>query len=479
MKKKLAIGGLLVLFVALLTGALFIVFMNVSAKNEEPVEVKDITMFSSITGREQFQEIPKMVCENAIYSEPEDYGTGDWVMNVTGSTTEEYKEYLKLLERNGFKKHSDNGEDAMEGYVHTASFTKGELTYTVSHAIREDHTYLVASFTEELSPHLIYQDSYMDGVTPGAKTKVHMLELHNVGNSFIIQLKNGHFVVYDGGTDKDAPYLLDYLEDLTPGDEIPIVEGWFFSHGHWDHTGALNTISMKDYNINRIYLRGVYFTEPTMDLTSTLNANYDGEVYPTTKIHNLFKDENGNKTKFYRMHLGQRYYFCDIKIDVALTLEQMVREAYYETDFNDTSTWLMAHIDGQKFLCAGDTHHTGMREAMKMYEKEYFDLDVFAVFHHGINVWDYWTDYCSLKTVLYTVWREGSIWNPVTDPILGAGDRNTHLKASCKEYVSHGNGTVVLTFPYTVGTYEVMAPCKWQYDNGVKGAKESSSGTQQ
>ena len=98
--------------------------------------------------------------------------------------------------------------------------------------------------------------------------------------------------------------------------------------------------------------------------------------------------------KIYRPQFGQRYWFCDVAIDVSLTMEQFPVESWFYADFNDTSTWLMHHIDGQRFLIAGDAHHAGMRVAMNMFEKEYFDLDVFAVFHHGIIVWNYFTDYC-------------------------------------------------------------------------------------
>ena len=79
--------------------------------------VRETTMLSSITECAQFQNVPKMVCENAQFSEAEDFGNGDWRIKVTGSTEEEYKNYLNLLESNGFEKHSDNGTDAMEGYA--------------------------------------------------------------------------------------------------------------------------------------------------------------------------------------------------------------------------------------------------------------------------------------------------------------------------------------------------------------------------
>lgn len=469
MKKKVTIVALIALLLVLLTGVFLVIMLNVTAEDapEEEEKVVDITMFSAYTDHEVYQNIPAMKTENGKFSAVEDYGKKDYLMNVNGSTVEEYKEYITTLEKAGFKKHSDNGEDAMEGYAYTASFTKDNLAFTVSHAIREDHTYLVASPGDSLSPHLVYDDSYMDGVTPDAKTSVHMLELHTNGNSFVIKLKNGHFVVHDGGIAKDAPYLLDYLESLTPGDEIPVIEGWFISHAHGDHSGALLAISKNVQWVNRVRVEGVYFSQPSPMVYEKLTMGGEDPTngMMTGMVHAAFKDQNGNAAKSYRPLFGQRLYFCDIMIDVSLSMEQFPPEAYYSNDFNDTSVWLMHHIEGQRFLIAGDTHHTGMRVAMNMFEEEYFDLDVFAVFHHAINVWDYFTDYCTYKTVLYTSWREASIWEP-SRPSLARVAENEHLRQSCEEYVSHGEGTVVLTFPYKVGTYEKLAPLDWKYDNG-------------
>ena len=468
MKKKATLISLICLIFVLLTGVFLVVMLNVTAedKGKEEAKKKDITMFSAYTECEEFQNVPAMKTAAGKYSDAEDYGTDDWLINVSGSTVEEYKAYLTTLEEAGFKKHSDNGEDAMEGYAHSASYTKDNLALTVSHAIRENHTYIMAAFDMEFSPYLNYSDSYMEGVSADAKTSVHLLELHSNGNSFVIKLKNGHFVVHDGGKEHDAPYLLDYLESLTPGDEKPIIEAWFISHAHGDHTGAINAIAKNQAWIDRIYVYGVYFAEPGQKVFGIAGMeDASANAYMTARIGLMFKDENGERAKNYRLQYGQRYYFCDMKIDVSLSLEQFPTEAFYSHDFNDTSTWLMHHIEGQRFLIAGDTHHTGMRVAMNMFDKEYFDLDVFAVLNHGINVWDYFTDYCTYKTVLYTSWRDASIWEPTRADIARVAD-NEHLHEVSQEVLSHGEGTVVLTFPYTIGSYEKLAPCDWKYDNG-------------
>ena len=174
MKKVLLIGLIMVLSIAGLTAGIFFLFFNKKGNVEEPEEnTVDIAMFSSVTERKEFQEIPKMVTADGMFSKPEDYGGSDWVIRVSGSTVEEYRAYLDLLEDYGFTKYCDNGDDGMEGYVYSATFIKDELTYTLSHVVRQNLTFLVAGYKEKVSPHLLYQDSYMEGVTADAKTKLY------------------------------------------------------------------------------------------------------------------------------------------------------------------------------------------------------------------------------------------------------------------------------------------------------------------
>ena len=72
------------------------------------------------------------------------------------------------------------------------------------------------------------KNGYVKDNKEGAKTTFHMLELHDLGNSFLFQLKNGHFIISDGGRKTDLPYLLDYLGSLVPEGEKPVIEGWFY-----------------------------------------------------------------------------------------------------------------------------------------------------------------------------------------------------------------------------------------------------------
>ena len=354
-QKKTATILILMLCLVLLAGGAFLVMFLGNKGNEEDVtneqqKVTSTDTFAAWTNIEEFRTVPSLVTENSKVGEAADYGNGHYVIDVNGTTTEDYLKYLDTLEKSGFKKHSDNGKDAMDGYAITASYTKDELTVTVSHAINLEKTYISAVKGMALSEHLIYKEEYVKGVSADAKTTLHMLQLNNNGASFVIQLKNGHFIIHDGGRTYDAPYLLDYLESLTPDGEKPIVEAWFISHAHGDHHGALMKIIDKKEWYSRIYVDGIYFMEPTKDFIETTTYDAYTDMWTLARSYVLFEASDGGQCKYYRPQFGQRYYFCDMYIDVCLTPEQFPLEAYYSGDFNETSTTYIDTVDTAKAL---------------------------------------------------------------------------------------------------------------------------------
>ena len=471
-KKKTVLILLLMLCLVLLAGGAFLVMFQGKVSTEEDatqeqMKVTSTETFAAWTDIEEFRTVPSLVTGNSKVGEAADYGNGHYVIDVNGTTEEDYRNYLNSLEKAGFKKHSDNGEDAMDGYAMTASYTKDGLTVTVSHAINLEKTYISAVKNMSLSEHLIYKDEYVKGVSEDAKTTLHMLQLNNNGASFVIQLKNGHFIIHDGGRTYDAPYLLDYLESLTPDGEKPVVEAWFISHAHGDHHGALMSIIDKKEWYSRIYVDGIYFMEPTKDFIETTTYDAYTDMWTLARSYVLFESSDGGQCKYYRPQFGQRYYFCDMYIDVCLTPEQFPLEAYYSGDFNETSIWLMHHIEGQRTLIVGDTSYTGMNQSMSMFDESYLDVDVYAVSHHGINVYDYFTDFMTVKTALYPNWRVGSLWQDTsTRTNLTRIEDNKHLVESVAEAYSHENGTVVLSFPYKVGEAKILGQTEWIYNAG-------------
>lgn len=423
---------------------------------------KGLQTFADLTDVKEFQEVPVYDGENVKISDPDDRGDNVYMITVNGTNHEQYKSYIETLKKSEFIFFADNGETGIEEKVYTSSFTKNELVLTVTYVVNDETVYITASQKMELSPHLIYKEQYTANTIAGMKNTLHMLELYDYGNSFVIQLKNGHFIVNDGGSKNDTPYLLDYLESLAPNGEKPVIEAWFITHAHGDHNGALAGLASEPKYLERIYIDGIYLSMPGDEELTSVNAmTLKTSTMMIQSLPALAKASDGSNTKVYRPQTGQKYYFCDVVVDVMHTQEQLVREDYANMDINDSSTWTMFHIDGQKFLHSGDADKGSMGIVLRTYSQEYLDIDVYASFHHNLNNWFPFLEYCSIKTTLFTSSTTES-QNVNVGEINSVGS-NAWLKENSLDYYSWEDGGKVLTFPYEIDSAETLPMCKWQY----------------
>ncbi len=177
------------------------------------------------------------------------------------------------------------------------------------------------------------------------------------------------------------------------------------------------------------------------------------------------KASDGSSPKIYRPQTGQKYYFDDIVIEVLHTQEQLLDDNYARADINDTSLWLNYLIEGQEFLLAGDADRGSMQVVLRNYDKDSFKWDIYALFHHGLNTWIPFTEAIDFKTALFTSnATEPANKNVYTNGYVNSDGGNEHLLQYCDEYYTWENGAVRLTFPYEVGTAEILPKCQWQYN---------------
>jgi len=423
---------------------------------------KGMQTFADLTVREEFKDIPLYSSEGVKITEPEDRGDNVYMVVVNGTNKEQYESYLQTLKDAGFTFFADNGEDGLDGSVYTASFTGEGVTVTVTYVVNESTVYITSSAKMELSPHLINKEEYTANMIDGMKNTLYMYELFDYGNSFVIQLKNGHFIVSDGGTKNDIRYLIEHLEELAPNGEKPVVEAWFITHAHGDHQEALASMGSDTSMLERVYIDGIYLSMPSDEAftaVNTLSAKTSMMMIQT--LPSFAKASDGNNTKVYRPQTGQKYYFCDVVVDIIHTQEQLATQDYANLDLNDSSLWTMFNIDGQKFLLAGDADKGSMRVVMKNYRQEYFDLELYASFHHNLNNWMPFLEYMKFKTVLFTTNGTES-QNKAVGEINSVGS-NAYLKENALDYYSWEDGGKVFTFPYEIGTAESLPMQEWKY----------------
>ena len=461
MEKKRKIVMILGLLIAvLLVGAGIPLGIAMSNKRaEEKVAAEEAAKANRGLGKyseyELFQNIPVMANKDAIYTEAAEVGGGDYLITAENTSLKDYQAYLSVLEKDGFKKLLDNGENGIEGYVYTTHYQKDDLLVIVSHLVKMNETKIYANEETVLSDRLFYDEAVNKSIQGNAKTKLHVTEMKKVGGGFVIQLKNGHFLLYDGGRESNADNMVQYLESLVPEGERPIVEAWIISHSHSDHMGVLQSFAdSKDYS-KRICVESVYFTEPGEEIIETYSKldDVNGRLMYLRAASEFLKTSEGTKPPVYRMRLGERYYFSDFTMDVIFSPE-LVPLDKWET-WNSSTVVLMFTIEGQKVLFTGDADWCCQLVYTDMYDKDYFDLTIYAVPHHGINVYKQITYRLgNIQTAIYPTSVLGTTFGAAS--YLGRKPQNEHLVAVAQESLTWGDGTKILTFPYQIGTYESL-----------------------
>ena len=384
-----------------------------------------------------------------------DCGEGNFIKTMENAERSDYDALLDRLIRDGWERRYDNGAGLAE-VMFTALLTKDTRTLCALYAAPGRRLYVtVGEDQTPPSPYLADDPARRAGFVPGLRTSLHMMELWYFGNSFVIQLKNGHFLISDGGLRIDVPYLIEYLERLAPAGEKPVIEGWFISHGHGDHCGALIELAINGEWGERIIVEGVYFSQPSVDMLA-LDWGGLGIMSLIHRMPDKVHTTTGAPTPFYRLRTGERYYFADVTVDVLLSQELIPFETC-TGDLNDTSSWLLVTVEGQKVLIAGDGDKSGMKLLMENYTPAFMAMDVMGVLHHGSNTRNEFTDFCRVKTALFTCYSTAS---------LRKKEQNDYLKSKVEEWFAWGEGTRVLTFPYRVGESVCMPPCDWKYNRG-------------
>ncbi len=414
-----------------------------------------VTTWKGLTKVEIFQGIPAP--ENAKdlkISAQGDYGAGNYVLELSGVMPDVYQGYLETLKDAGYETIYDNGATGIDNIVFNCTVHKDKITMTLTYVQSQMKMYLSATqYEKKMSPFLTYDADSVANNAPEAKTTLTMQQVPEYGNFFIIQLKNGHFILNDGGwKDNDMRKITDILLSMVPEGETPVVDAWFISHEHEDHMEFIGSASSVYDLDDCVRVEGFYISQVSdriAEITNTKNT-----VGKTALLANDFKNVKGEPTPVYRPHMGQRYYFNDITVDIMYTQEQMPENGYVD-NLNVSSTWLMYNIEGQKFLLAGDTELINMQYVMQTYSEDYMDVDIMNHHHHALNIYtDDLSWYAKVETLLYSTWGTYSVYWKPADVITN----NLIIQSYGTEILSYMDGGKRFTFPYTVGEYENLEP---------------------
>ncbi len=375
---------------------------------------------------------------NCIY----DAGNSNQLIVIEETTLDQYKAYRKALEGAGFALYDEN-EIVGNAF---ATYTNDNYTVTVGYYAYQESTRIIIEPKTNLFPREA-DNKYEDkGITP-TFTMLGLQASGNNGMSFVYQLCDGSYVIFDGGfnNDRDASFLFKHLRDNAPDKNNIVIAAWFITHPHGDHHGCYTKFSANYASqVTLEYLVG-NFPSDAARLEGGLGTEGSGGSSILTNLKR-FKD-----AKFIRAHAGQKLYLRNATFEILYTLESYAPNVL---DYlNTCSIITRVTLAGQTFNITGDASNYGCDITQRMYG-DYLKADFVQMCHHG-----YGTGTSAYKgvTTLYDYSAAPVVMWPVADVEISgmlnrAYDAHLYNLATTKEVFIAGKRDVTLKLPYTVGT---------------------------
>lgn len=315
------------------------------------------------------------------------------------TTPESYKNYISLLESEGYKKYTDND---ISGNLFTTLYNS-DYTLNVGYYKPNDECRIVIEPFEEKTLIGLESDNKYTAVTT---TQITMLGCEfqesagtykGNGLSLLYRLADGSFVIVDGGHDTNSTWwrnnLMDAIteqaKDYASGKDIRIA-AWFISHAHGDHMGMLKKEASnfaKKFTVERVIANLMSDTEIEKSLSSSYGENFGGgEAKVTNQVRTAASDLGAD---LIQCHTGQKFYFADTVFEILYTVETFApatTNALNTSSILVRSTTTDASGKSTSVMVMGDVTGPAMAICNKMYGND-LRCEIVQVAHHGYQTW--------------------------------------------------------------------------------------------
>ena len=312
---------------------------------------------------------------------PEDYATADdvydceddsFVYSYKNKTADDYAAVCAFYKAQGYAVYS---ETDMGGSPAMTLTNKGGMA----------HVYWLKNLGE-LS---IVTSSTAAGTLPpktpavtDGEVECTVGQLNNLGGmGYVIRLKDGSFIVSDGGDIGNTASLYNYLTKYNTREGKPVIRAWILTHSHCDHYGIFEGFAQNSKYSGGVIVENIIMAPLNKDVFTDLNANdekgYLAYVFP--KSVQRFK---GAKVTF--AHTGMEFTFCDLKMQFLCTPENLYKNTSDLGLSNNTSIVTRLYKDDYDVLLSADIMSKGCQFMMDAYG-DLLKSDMVTAAHHGMD----------------------------------------------------------------------------------------------
>ena len=325
------------------------------------------------TESETAEPLPDTIALPEAYSDPDttyECGDGSVMYTFNKKTDADFDTVCAYYREQGFKIYSDtvkagnffttfvgNGPMAHVYWLHD----NGELNIVISNTASATLPPITPDVTDgefECSVVQLQDNDHVNGM------------------AYVIQLKDGSYIVYDGSYSSQFRPLQKYLRNNHTGKGAPIIRAWILTHSHDDHYPTFKKVAEM--------------TTPPFIVEHVIYAPMNGEVFELGEELGYFGSDKFKEgisnlgAKAVYAHVGMEFTFCNLKLEVLMSPELVFRNTPIITNSNNTSVVTRLYDENYSALFLGDIAREGTRRMDSMYG-DYLQSDMCQVSRHGVE----------------------------------------------------------------------------------------------
>lgn len=391
-----------------------------------------------------------------------DVGEGAVQIYSLNSSKEEYEEYCRSIEKEGYALYTAN----IMNKTLCATYCNGEVVINVVFGGDTDRSLRIVA--EPLSRTRLQRlEKPADAEARITASSISMVDhwADRTGNRWgrdgnlclVIRLSNGHFIVVDGNhnalADRNpSEMIFDHLLELAEGSK-PIIDAWILTHYHQDHIGGFIDFCNNEDFLAKAKIGSVIYSFPNEKILYKTTENSVTDRKNIELFYSSLKERmTQNGTVFYQARTGQKYYFGNSEIEILWTFEDIAPHSEeLEMRTNGTSIGFTVTIEGQKIMITGDSSTEEFKFAEIRYGS-YLKSDFVQLSHHGYGDG-------SVEHEFYKYVNAPYVINSGLGVDYGYGKGERWAKENANVYIlREACGTCVITLPYDGGEFKSTIP---------------------
>ncbi len=364
-----------------------------------------------------------------------DAGDGSYVLMFKSATSGMLDSYISALVADGYTEYASNAIDSNRYYT----YINAKNVVNVAFTDYNDEMKVIAERLTDTALPTREADNKWTAAT-GITTTISQLGLYYEyngkndyfnGMSYVIRLKDGSFIVIDGGHDKqiDSDRLYNVMRKQSPDPDNIVIAAWFFTHGHSDHTGFFKSFCQT--YASKVTVEQFVYNFPSID-----EVNDAAQIATSGNLDRYFKN-----VPIVKAHPGQAFYLRNAKITMLYTNDLWEHSLKPLSTSNEASLVFTVELEDKKFMVLGD-YYDDRGILRSLYSADTLKSDIMQVSHHGIS---------NCGTLLYPIiapewalWPLGSDYIEEYDRVVSEHQMNAYMKTMDKNKVFMAKDDIVI-----------------------------------